>query len=467
MTELVPYVAPKTTLEVMGDSWILASKIANTTFVPAALRGKPEAVLACILAGHEAGISPMQALAKIHIVDGRPGMAAELMRALVLRHGHELWYEESSSSLCTAIGKRRGQTRETRVTWTIEDAKRAALSEKDNWRKYPGDMLIARATGRLCRMIFSDVLAGISYTMEELLDMNPGDPVDLGDAIHYGPGEAPPIAPTARPTTRAQRTATRGAPAAKPDDPAPVPRAASPVPALPGEEDIEDAEIVDPPPPVDPEVAGAAEPAPPRDAPTASAPSAPAPATPVDPFRDPTEADWPNPEEAPGPGQKTYSGPQLIAIKMNAKEIRDREIRLELCSLWTGREIKSGNDLTTDEIQTVGKMLDDLSIEDARELVADLVARRTPAEPVQPPLEPPAPATPPPPPPAKPPAVSPEAWNADAWRTFIRTRKVKVGELIKEAQRLGASVATLDDIAGSGKAADLVEFCEETASERK
>ena len=47
-------------------------------FVPPALRGKFEAVLACILAGHEAGVSPMQALSKIHIIEGRPAMAAEL-----------------------------------------------------------------------------------------------------------------------------------------------------------------------------------------------------------------------------------------------------------------------------------------------------------------------------------------------------------------------------------------------------
>lgn len=66
--------------EVIGSAFDLASKVAATEFVPSALRGKPEAIMACILMGREIGVGPMQALSKIHVVDGRPAMAAELMR---------------------------------------------------------------------------------------------------------------------------------------------------------------------------------------------------------------------------------------------------------------------------------------------------------------------------------------------------------------------------------------------------
>jgi hypothetical protein len=168
----------KTSLELAPEAWTLATRIAGTEFVPAALRGKPEAVLAAILTGHELGIPPMQSLAKIHVVDGRPAMAAELMRALILREGHEIWVEEATTTRCTIVGKRAGSTHESRVTWTLDDAKRAGLDGKKNWRTYPGDMLLARATSKLARLLFADVIAGVSYSVEELTD---GDELADGD----------------------------------------------------------------------------------------------------------------------------------------------------------------------------------------------------------------------------------------------------------------------------------------------
>ena len=115
-TAVAPYRAGMSSIELAPTAWQLANRVAGTEFVPAALKGKPEAVLACILAGHEAGISPMQSLSKIHVIQGRPAMAAELMRALVLQHGHEIWIEESTTTRVTMGGRRAGGTRETKVT---------------------------------------------------------------------------------------------------------------------------------------------------------------------------------------------------------------------------------------------------------------------------------------------------------------------------------------------------------------
>jgi hypothetical protein len=154
----------------MGPAADLAERIYRTEFVKGALRGRPEAVLACILAGHEVGVGPLQALAKIDVIDGKPTMSAELMRGLVLRAGHDIWVEENTTTRVTVCGRRAGREFVSKVTWTMDDAKRAGLSGKQNWQKYPRAMLLARATSELCRLMFADVLGGISYSVEELED---------------------------------------------------------------------------------------------------------------------------------------------------------------------------------------------------------------------------------------------------------------------------------------------------------
>lgn len=152
-------------LPAVGD---LAGKIAGTNFVPKSLRGKPAEVAACILTGREIGIGPMESLGKIYVVDGRPTMSAELMRSLVLRAGHEIHYSVLTDDKVTVDGRRKGSEKWTSVTWTMKDAQRVGLAGKDTWRKHPRQMLAARATAELCRLLFPDALGGISYTPDEV-----------------------------------------------------------------------------------------------------------------------------------------------------------------------------------------------------------------------------------------------------------------------------------------------------------
>lgn len=206
-------------VEVMGPAAELAERIYRTEFVKGALRGRPEAVLACILAGHEVGIGPLQALAKIDVIDGKPTMSSELMRALVLRAGHEIWVEENSNTRVTVCGRRAAREFVSKVTWTMDDAKRAGLAGKQNWARYPRAMLLARATSELCRLMFADVLGGISYSAEEIEDG----------------GDIPPVEETSVSTAAPARATVKRR--ARPQ-PAELPAAAAVVdgPALPGEE---------------------------------------------------------------------------------------------------------------------------------------------------------------------------------------------------------------------------------------
>lgn len=225
MTDLVPI----STFDLVPQAFDLAEKISKTEFVPTALRGRPEAIMACVLAGHEMGLSPLQALAKIHIIEGRPGPSAELMRAIVLREGHEIWPEDATTTRVTLCGRRAGSDNTVKVTWTLDDAKKAGLDGRQNWRKYPRAMLTARATGELVRMMFPDVLAGFTYAAEELED-------GFDD---FARQEEPAASPTAGKTRRAKAPTGRTRKASL----SPAAPAAAPAPSvpLPGEGDVVDA----------------------------------------------------------------------------------------------------------------------------------------------------------------------------------------------------------------------------------
>lgn len=174
MTELQPYrQAPADPMPNQMDNWIgvmgdvakLAEYIAETEFVPEAMRSRPAAVSAAILTGREMGLEPMTALRHIHVIKGKPGVSAEMMRAQVQAAGHSIEFVENSDSRCVLAGKRRHDTDWTRVTFTQDQAKKAKI----DLGSYPEDKLIARATSRLCRRKFADVVAGLT-AVDELED---------------------------------------------------------------------------------------------------------------------------------------------------------------------------------------------------------------------------------------------------------------------------------------------------------
>lgn len=128
----------------------------------------PEDALMILLTGAELGLSAMQSLRGIHVVKGRPVLAADTMGAVVRKSGvcATLRLVESTDERCTYMTRRKDDDHEESVTWTMEDARRAQLGG-DNWRKYPKAMLRARALSAICRAVYPDVVAGL-YDPDEL-----------------------------------------------------------------------------------------------------------------------------------------------------------------------------------------------------------------------------------------------------------------------------------------------------------
>lgn len=153
-------------------SWKVAQKIANTPFVPTAFRGKPESVYAAVLYGEELGLGPMQSLTQIHVIEGKPSLAPEGMRGLVLKAGHRIDVKTASNDKVVLYGRRADSGSEATVEWTLKDAQLAGLAGRGAWKTYPRAMLLARATSELCRMLFADIIAGLSYTPEEVMSIS-------------------------------------------------------------------------------------------------------------------------------------------------------------------------------------------------------------------------------------------------------------------------------------------------------
>jgi 5'-3' exonuclease len=135
--------------------------------------GTPQAVLSTILAGREMGIQAMASLRAIHIIDGKPSLSADLIRALVIRSGLAKHFRCTERTATRATFEtQRGDDPPISLTFTIEEGRAAwpkdeAAWLKSGWGKNPADMLVARAGAKLARLVYPDVVHGI-YAPEEI-----------------------------------------------------------------------------------------------------------------------------------------------------------------------------------------------------------------------------------------------------------------------------------------------------------
>jgi hypothetical protein len=147
----------------------------------------------------ELGLSPMAALQKIALIDGRPTLWGDAALALVQSSGLlgsfsetiEQQIDPSTNHLrwvatCTLT---RANLKDPIIrTFTSDDAKRAGLWQKPGtWSQYPKRMLTIRARAFALRDAFPDILAGL-YIREEL-DSGDLNAEEIGDIQSNSAGE--------------------------------------------------------------------------------------------------------------------------------------------------------------------------------------------------------------------------------------------------------------------------------------
>lgn len=149
--------------------------------------GSPQAVLSTILAGRELGLQAVASLRGFHVIEGKHALAADAMRGLVLRSGQAKYFRvlQRTGTVATFETWRVGDPAPIELSYTVEEAREAyglnqPMPEKDatalaakwsrsSYGKHTADMLAARASSKLARLVYADILFGL-YAPEELTE---------------------------------------------------------------------------------------------------------------------------------------------------------------------------------------------------------------------------------------------------------------------------------------------------------
>ena len=174
-TEISTHRSSGLALQSFDDAFRFSKMVASSEFAPKDFRGKPESCMLAIQHGSEVGLSPMQSLQSIAVINGRPTIWGDAALALVQSSPvceYVCEYTEGEGDNLTAVCEvqRRGYPQPTVAKFSVADAKKAGLWGKSGpWSQYSSRMLSLRARGFALRNAFADALRGL-ITAEEAQD---------------------------------------------------------------------------------------------------------------------------------------------------------------------------------------------------------------------------------------------------------------------------------------------------------
>lgn len=155
--------------------------------LPKAYRNQPGAILLAIDWAERHDLSVMDALHGVSWVHGRPVVDSTLQRAMARNAGYDVRVVTATAEQAT-VHVLRGTEVVGSANYTIDEARAAGLTGKDNWKKHPADMLVARATTRAIKWFCAEALIGGAVSPEEL-DEIVSDPVQT----IVPPAPSPPV----------------------------------------------------------------------------------------------------------------------------------------------------------------------------------------------------------------------------------------------------------------------------------
>jgi len=163
-----------------------AKALSSSTFLPQHFRSNEANVIYAIELGRSYGLEPVSIMKNIHVFDDGQGriqaaLSADLMVSLARNAGHTIHVKANQNRATASLIRRElfemdldrlkvladlGINMKDYLVfeeiWSMEDAVTAGLASKQNWKKYPRDMLKARVKAALVRAAASEVLIQMS-----------------------------------------------------------------------------------------------------------------------------------------------------------------------------------------------------------------------------------------------------------------------------------------------------------------
>lgn len=154
----------------------------------------PVQAMALMLVAQSEGQHPATIAQDYDVIQGKATRKTHSVLARFQQAGGRVeWHELTDSKADATFSHPQGGS--LRIDWTIERAKAACLTGKDNWKNYPRAMLRARCIAEGVRAVYPAAIGGM-LVAEEAADMPPPQPVEkfMGAAEVVQPPAAPEVA---------------------------------------------------------------------------------------------------------------------------------------------------------------------------------------------------------------------------------------------------------------------------------
>lgn len=178
-------------ISTVGDLDKLAERLFRAGMFGADVKNV-DVAFAILLAGWEMGFSPTVSVRGIQFSRGKISLSADLTLAACVRRRDVCEYfrlVESSDKAATYETKRAGAPEPTRLTWTIEQARRAGLIDKNSvWKAHTEAMLRARCAMALARATFPDLVANL-YDPDEAAEIGERETAERRPSAPAAPAE--------------------------------------------------------------------------------------------------------------------------------------------------------------------------------------------------------------------------------------------------------------------------------------
>lgn len=128
-------------------------------------------IFTLMMLAYKDGTNPVQASMDYHIIQNKPALSSQATLSRFQKSGGRIKYIKRTDTECV-IEFTHGQAGTLTVEWNMNRARQAGLDlNKENWKKYPRQMLAARCLAEGVRALYPACLDGL-YLVEEVQDFD-------------------------------------------------------------------------------------------------------------------------------------------------------------------------------------------------------------------------------------------------------------------------------------------------------